>query len=117
MTNVVKMQQMRLPMKSNGHAIDPKFEEFWKIFPKPVGKNQAYAKWREIVSEGGMDTKVLCRDSGQFLWIHVESDADRIIAGAKRYRKSQIDPQTYKVREYTANPVTWLNNGRWMDDE
>lgn len=114
-----KVVQMRLPMKLNGHKIDPFFDRFWDIFPKHSSKMAAQAKWRLITSEWGVDTEVLCKDSGSFVTIHLQADPERIIEGAKRYRQRQIDPTTYRMREggkYICNPVTWLNGGRWEDE-
>jgi len=108
---------LRLPFNFPKPSLDAQFEEFWKVFPKQVGKQQAWAKWRQITSEEGMDTRALCKDSGEYLWIHVQATPERIIAGARRYRKNQTDPQTYRVKDFTCMPVTWLNNGRWEDDE
>lgn len=95
-----------------------KFEEFWSVYPKKAGKALAHAKWDAIVGPTGHRTRTLDRDSG--MWVHLTLSATpgEIIEGAKRYRDSQIDRQTYKLKEdgkYTCHPATWLNQGRWMD--
>lgn len=94
------------------------FDDFWEAYPKKVGKPLARAKW-EAITNGGLDTKTLDRDSGTYIEIHLQADPMEIVEGAKRYRKSQVDPQTYRMRDggrYIAHPATWLNQGRWMDD-
>lgn len=68
-----------------------RFDEFWKTYPKRVGKQAAIKAWRKALGI---------------------ADADTIIEGARRYAVSRNgeDPQ------YTAHPSTWLNAGRWDDE-
>jgi hypothetical protein len=97
--------------------VDAAFELFWKAYPKRVGKPLAKAKFREIVTKG-LRTRTLDRDSGSYVEIDLQATVDEIIAGAKAYARSQIDPNTYKLRDggkYTCQPASWLNQGRWMD--
>ena len=66
------------------------FDDFWKVYPRKVGKQaaeKAYAKAAKTTDE-----KI-------------------IIAGAARYAD---DPN--RVDAFTAHPTTWLNAGRWNDD-
>lgn len=94
------------------------FEDFWKVYPKRVGKPAAKAKWDAITS-GGLKTRTLDRDSGTFIAIELMATPEELVAGAERYARTQIDPVTSRVREggrFTAHPVTWLNQGRWMDE-
>ena len=67
-----------------------RFEEFWKIYPKRVGRKAAATKWQTAVKT---------------------ATPDQIIEAAKRYRDNpKRDP------EFTANPATWLNQERWLDE-
>jgi hypothetical protein len=107
MTNVVK-----LPV--NGYA----FDEFWEQCPRKAGRALTRKKWEEIISEKGLQTHTLCRDSGKYVSIHLQATPQELIEGMKRYRKSQYDPNTYKLKDngqYTLHPATWLNQGRWED--
>jgi hypothetical protein len=103
-----------------------RFEDFWTIYPKHVGKLVAKAKWDKITN-GGLSTRTLDRDSGSYVSLKLQASADQLIEGAKRYRATQIDPKKCRSDDYdhivlkddgryTCNPSTWLNQGRWMDD-
>ena len=95
-----------------------RFDEFWSVFPKRVGKPLAKAKWDAVTSVEGLTTKTLDRDSGQLVTIHVQASAEELIEAAKRYAKSQIGPD-YKLKDggrFTLHPATWINAGRFMDD-
>lgn len=97
--------------------IDAEFEKFWKAYPKRVGKPLAKAKFREIVSKG-LRTRTLDKDSGSYVEIELAATVEEIVSGAKAYARTQIDPNTYKLKDggqYTCHPATWLNQGRWMD--
>lgn len=102
------------------------FEEFWKWYPKKIGKLQAKAKWMAITN-GGLETRTLDQDSGTFMPLTLQAKPSEIIEGAKRYRATQIDPKQCRSDDpsktilknegkFTCLPVTWLNKGRWMDD-
>ena len=94
------------------------FEAFWKECPKRVDKALAKAKWDKITGEG-LKTRMLDRDSGMFVEIELKATPEELIAGMKRYYRTQFDRATYKIRDdgkYTMHPATWLNRGRWMDD-
>ena len=94
------------------------FEEFWKHYPRRVGKPLARAKW-DAITGAGLETRTLDKDSGTYVAITLKAEPNEIIEGVKRYRKTQIDPQTYSLRDggkYTLHPATFLNQGRWMDE-
>lgn len=64
------------------------FDEFWKVYPKKVGKPAAKRAWAKAVKK---------------------SPPEKIIARARRYGE-MADPQ------FTKNPQGWLNDERWNDD-
>jgi hypothetical protein len=97
------------------HQSSDRFDEFWKAYPKHIGKPLARAKW-DSITNGGLTTRTLDKDSGTYVQLKLKGDPEEIIAAARRYNKRQTDKQTYKIKEYTCNPATWLNQGRWMDD-
>lgn len=70
-----------------------RFDEFWAIYPRKVGKKAARRKWDVAVKD---------------------ADPDVIIAGAKRYAEHVRTTRTEE--RFIAHPETWLNQGRWDDD-
>lgn len=82
-------------LNSNKPSVETKknlsrFDEFWDIYPKRVGRKAAATKWQTAVKT---------------------ATPEQIINAAKRYRD---DPK--RDPEYTANPATWLNQERWLDE-
>jgi len=69
------------------------FEEFWKIYPKRVGKKAAEKSWKRIT--GVPKEKII-----QAIKAQVEGDHFRGTDGGL----------------YELNPATWLNQGRWEDE-
>lgn len=66
------------------------FDEFWTTYPRSVGKPKARLAFDAALRR---------------------TDAETIIAGAKRYAG---DPN--RTDEFTAHPTTWLNRDGWADD-
>lgn len=77
------------------HPLEPSietpssFDEFWKAYPRKVGKQAAQKAFIKAI-------KI--------------TSVDEILAGARRYAE---DPN--RVDAFTAHPTTWLNAGRWAD--
>ena len=95
------------------------FDDFWRNCVKKLDKALTKAKWDAITSERGLETKMLDRDSGAYVAVHLKAAPQELIDGMKRYAKSQIDPNTYRIRDngkFTCGPAVWLNRGRWMDE-
>lgn len=67
-----------------------RFEEFWAVYPRKVGKVKARTAWKSALKG---------------------SDAEAIISGARRYAE---DPN--RADAFTAHPTTWLNRGSWEDE-
>lgn len=112
------MNNVRNLFPTDTEAAQDRFDEFWKHFPKRVGKPLARAKWNAITGPG-LKTKTLDRDSGGYVEIELQATPEELIEGAKRYRSTQIDRQTYDLKDggkFTCHPSTWLNQGRWMDE-
>lgn len=78
------------PTVSRSTRYPAAFEEFWKAYPRHVGKDGAFKVWKTATKR---------------------VDVRTIIDGAMRYRD---DPN--REDEFTAHPSTWLNAGRWNDD-
>ena len=68
------------------------FDDFWKLYPRRVGKGAARRAWAKAVSRG--------------------ADPAAILEAAARL------PAEYAGRElcYVPHPSTWLNGERWEDD-
>lgn len=72
-------------------SINDDFEEFWSHYPRRVGKlaaRRAYERARK------------------------SARCDEILAGVMRYRMRMPDEERFRP-----HPATWLNQGRWMDEE
>lgn len=102
----------------NAPAIDPaRFEELWKLWPNKAKKVIARAKY-EAILKGRFRTRTLDRDSGQYVEIELQATADAILAGANAFFSSQLDRNTYRLKDdgkYIPHLATWLNGGRWED--
>jgi hypothetical protein len=92
------------------------FDDFWRLYPKRVGKVLAKAKWDAITGQG-LDTRILDKDSGTYLHIRLQATAEEIIAGLKAYRSTLYD-SNYRLKteeQFLPHCATWLNQGRWED--
>lgn len=94
------------------------FETLWKMWPNKAKKPLARAKYEAILQ--GLKTRTLDKDSGTYVDIELEATEDQIIGGAKAFISSQIDKNTYKLKDggkYIPHLGTWLNQGRFQDHE
>lgn len=73
---------------------ESRFTEFWKIYPKKVGKEAARKSWMKVKPDRDMFSKILSA-----------------VETAKESRQWQKDNG-----QYIPNPSTWLNQGRWDDE-
>lgn len=89
------------------------FEAFWKLYPRKIDKALAKAKW-DAITNGGLSTRMLDRDSGQYVDITLKASADEIMDGVRRYKDWL--PLEYDEK-YVPHAATWLNRGRWMDGQ
>ena len=72
--------------------IEPeRFDEFWNVYPRKIGKGQARNAWAKAVGK-------------------VE-DAQTIVDGAKAQAKTLASKG-----EFCPHPSTWLNGERWADE-
>lgn len=74
----------------NIKQIQDSFDEFWEIYPRKAGKQEARKVFKRAL---------------------VNATLTDILAGAQRYAS---DPN--REAQYTAHPATWLNQGRWADE-
>src|SRR3990167_6037243 len=111
-----------MPQAQSNNVVElnpaPTFDDFWAVYPRKVGKPLARAKW-DAITNGGLHTRTLDRDSGSYVEIELSATPAELVEGARRYAKSQIDPNTYRLKDggrYVLYPATWLNKGRFLDD-
>ena len=70
------------------------FALFWSQYPRRVGRLAAERAWKRALSHGTVD---------------------EILEGVRRYRDEIFREK--RERQFICHPATWLNQGRWMDDE
>lgn len=105
------------PTTQPSPEIDMAFEELWKLWPNKSKKPLAKAKFRAICA-GPFKTRTLDKDSGQFVEIEVEGSAADILKGCKAYLASQVDKNTYRLKDdgrFIPMLCTFLNGGRFGD--
>lgn len=81
--------ELAVDTKKLREAIEGEFAQFWKAYPRHVGK-QAAAK--------------------AFARARKTAELATILGGLERVRPGWTDPQ------YTPHPATWLNRGGWEDE-
>lgn len=79
-----------LPEQRN---LEAAFDRFWDVCPRKVGKKKAKAKFKTEIKNG--------------------ADPESMISAMARYKASRSgeDPK------FTVHPITWLNQGRWQDED
>lgn len=70
------------------------FDRFWEVVPRKVGKKAALSAFRAAVKS---------------------VEAETLIAGMDRYAK-KVQSERTEAR-YIVHPTTWLQQGRWDDEE
>ena len=106
---------------TNVTALKPdtdQFEQFWQAYPscRRIDKALCRAKFEAITSPAGLSTRMLDKDSGRYVDAHMRATAAEIIAGAKKYDRSQpLRDYDYAEPQYIRHPATWLNRGGWED--
>lgn len=82
-----------VPAAPSSRLLSQWFDEFWKVYPRRIGKQAALNAFGRAVKRSKI------------------TDPGVIIDGARRYRD---DPN--RSDEFTKHPTTWLNGGCWEDD-
>lgn len=77
---------------SNRQRDAREFDAFWAVYPRKVGKDAARKAWLSARKRAGLD---------------------EIVEGLRRFVSvtAGADPQ------FVPHPATWLNQGRWQDDQ
>ena len=96
--------------------LQPGFEDFWNVWPRPEGKLKARVKF-DAITGPGLDARSRCRDSGALESLGIlKATPAELIAAAKKYRKRFIGKDYKGDYTYCQHAATWLNQGRWMDE-
>ncbi len=82
------------PSEPKKPILERRFEEFWKAYPKKVGKKAAESSWKKIKPDAELH--------------------DRIMTAIGRARVTEQWQR--EGGRYIPNPATWLNQGRWDDE-
>lgn len=78
----------------NGHGLRERFNDFWRIYPKKVGKDAAWNAWKKR---------------------RPSAETTATVLAALAWQVKQ--PQWTKDRgQYVPNPATWINRGQWQDE-
>jgi len=80
--------------KNISSKVDEHFEQFWKAYPKKVGKGAARKAWGKIRPTESLTEKII-----------------RAVETAKGSSQWQLDHG-----QYIPHPATWLNQERWEDE-
>ena len=94
------------------------FGDFWQATPKEkkVHRALAQAKFAAITSPEGLATKMLDRDSGEYVAVHLHATPEELVNGWKAYVYVEMAQKKTKP-QYMLQPATFLNRGRWLDND
>lgn len=89
----------KVPVSMNSNIVESivensycSFDEFWKLYPKKVGKAQAEKAWKKLkVDEALLETM-------------------------KKAIERQKRSKQWKDKQFIPYPATWLNGRRWEDE-
>ena len=88
-TNSNSSDKSTIPQRA---SYPPEFEELWTLFPRKVGKDDAFRSWKKVrgrIEHDALKTAI--------------SKHAALVAG--------------KEKQFIPHPATWLNDGRWQDEE
>jgi hypothetical protein len=71
-----------------------RFDAFWRVYPKKVGKDAAWKAWQTR---------------------HLSADLAATVIAALAWQVQQ-DNWLVEGGRFVPNPATWINQGRWQDE-
>lgn len=81
-------------LEARGYGTDDRFEQFWFVYPKKVGKDAARREWDKLAPDNDL--------------------SDLMIS---RVREQSASAQWLKDNgQFIPHPRTWLHQGRWKDE-
>ena len=95
------------------------FDNFWKVYPRPVGKLLAADKFRRITGDG-LRTFIVDHESNYRVEVFLKATPEEILAAARKFsatlREGGLSYGRLMVElQHIPLPSTWLNQGRWLD--
>jgi hypothetical protein len=95
--NIHRQDKTRInnnPPTPHTGVMDKRFEEFWSVYPKKVGKGAAKTAFMKIKPSQELTDKMV--------------EAVRVASKSIQWQKEK--------GQFIPNPSTWLNQGRWEDN-
>ena len=92
LTNNHKPTTTIKPSREIALVVDNEFEDFWKIYPKKVGKDSALKSWNKL-----------------------KPSIDEVLFALSWQKRTE--QWTRESGKYIPNPATYLNQGRWKDEQ
>lgn len=86
-----KEKDLKVPKEKPSKWPEGSFDRIWTAYPHKVGKKAAFSKLAVIERNG-------------------EATPEEILDGIERYKLAKPEHHDW------ANPLTWLNQGRWADE-
>jgi len=87
----IEVKKRKKEKKISSSSDDDGFTEFWKLYPRKVGKGGAERAWKAAIKKASKET---------------------ILNGLATYQAIRAGED----ETYTAHPTTWLNQERWADE-
>jgi predicted phage replisome organizer len=84
------------PPKNDNEILKEEFDKLWELYPKKVGKEKAFNKYKKYRTSKGSDYTTF----------------DEVISGLERYLKYIKQNSWYSPKDGT----TWFNNMSWKDE-
>lgn len=91
-----KIENIYTPSNSEEEILKNEFEKLWKLYPKKVGKDKAFTKYKKFRTSKGNEYCTY----------------DEVMSGLERYLKYIEQNSWYSP----ADGSTWFNNRRWNDE-
>lgn len=82
------------PIPQTPTALERRFEEFWRAYPRKTAKLRAFDRWKKIKPDEDLTTRIIAA-----------IEAQKLSAAWKRDNG-----------QYIPHPATWLSDGRWEDE-
>ena len=79
---------------TNGTGLRERFDQFWAVYPKKVGKEAAWKAWQQR---------------------RPSVELTQQICAALAWQRKQ-DGWLKEGGRFIPNPTTWINAGRWQDE-
>lgn len=88
----IRLDKIRIEKPLRANVLDDGFEEFWQAYPKKVGKEAARKSWTKS-----------------------KLNVDQVLKSLEWQKES--DQWQKNDGQFIPNPATYLNQGRWLDEQ